>query len=379
MADGPHKHQLGNRDLKQVQQDIQNQFDEKRSLQRRTENLLKYVLVPFGALLPILALILWIESSTVFEFFSIQSITSLAGEATTETFLQDYHSELVLAVAVFGIFTLLAQAIYFVFVKFFPIAIELMSSTEMRSGVKPSRYAVIHRDTADEKAEQLLLLDLISALEDNQEILSDLQTHFDQSLQYLQKGVILLISTLLVIFVPLIAQSSLGFAVGGAGAAVAGALILLNEVTLANYSDLIVHDPKTDFTITVAVLAILPLSMFSDAPLIIVGPLVAAVILTYAAILFFAISVDFDRRLAIATRTLIFTVIAVILLSLVQVGLRGLPTVALNTSLGVIGSLVYSIGVLLLISIIEAAGQAGLPFAISVIDKFRRGHGGENG
>lgn len=379
MADGPHKHQLGNRDLKQVQQDIQNQFDEKRSLQTRAENLVKYVLVPFGALLPILALILWIESSTVLEFFSLQSITSLAREATTATFLQDYHSELVLAVAIFGIFTLLAQAIYFVFVKFFPMAIELMSSTEMRSGVKPSRYAAIHRDAADEKAEKLLLLDLISALEDNQEILNNLQAHLDQSLQYLQKGVILLTSSLLVIFVPLIAQSSLGFVVGGAGAAVVGTLMLLNEVTLANYRDLIVHDPETDFTIAVAVLAILPLSIFSDASFIIVGPLVAAVILAYAAVLYFAISVDFDRRLAIATRTLIFTVIAVMLLSLVQAGVRDLPTVVLNISLGVIGSLVYAIGVLLLISIIDAAGQAGLPFATSIIDKLRRSHGGENG
>jgi hypothetical protein len=66
------------------------------------------------------------------------------------------------------------------------------------------------------------------------------------------------------------------------------------------------------------------------------------------------------------------------LLSLVQAGVRDLPTVVLNISLGVIGSLVYAIGALLLVSIIDAAGQAGLPFATSIIDKLRRRHGGEN-
>ncbi|SEP17904.1 hypothetical protein SAMN05216388_10411 [Halorientalis persicus] len=312
MADGPDKHQLENRDLRQVQQDIQNQFDEKRELQRRAEQLVKYVLVPFGTLLPILALILWIESGTVLELFSLRSLTRLITDLTTETFLQDYHSELILAVAIFGTFSLLAHTIYSVFVKFFPMAIELISSAEMRSGVKPSRYAALNSDTTDKKAEQLLLLDLISALEHNQEILNNLQTQFDESVQYLQNGVTLLVGSLLVIFVPLITQSSLGFVVGSAGAAVVGSLLLLNEVSLANYGDLLVHDPKTDLAIAVAVLAILPLSLFPAAPLILLGPLIVVVILSGAGVLWFAIHVDLDARLAIAIRTLIFTVIALV-------------------------------------------------------------------
>jgi hypothetical protein len=378
MADGPRKHQLENRDLRQAQQDIRNQFDEKRDIQRRAEKLVKSVLVPFGALLPILALILWIESGTVLELFSLKSITALATEATTETFLQEYDSELIVSIAIFGTFILLAHAIYFVFVKFFPIAIELMSSAEMRSGVKPSRYAAIHGDTADEKSERLLLLDLISALEHNQEVLNNLQTQLDESLQYLQKGVTLLISSLLIIFVPLITQSSLGFVVGSVGAAVAGALLLLDEVTLANYSGLLVHEPKIEFAIAVAVLAILPLSLFSTAPLIIVGPLVVVVALSYAAVLWFAIGVGLDARLAIATRTLLFTVIVAVLLGAVRAGIRDLPTAVLNISLGVIGSLTYSIGALLLVSLIDAAARTGSPFAKSVINRLRSEHRGKN-
>ena len=374
MADGPDKHQLENRDLRQVQQDIQNQFDEKRELQRRAEQLVKYVLVPFGALLPILALILWIESGTVLELFSLRSLTRLITDSTTETFLQDYHSELILAVAIFGTFSLLAHAIYSVFVKFFPMAIELISSAEMRSGVKPSRYAALNSDTTDKKAEQLLLLDLISALEHNQEILNNLQTQFDESVQYLQNGVTLLVGSLLVIFVPLITQSSLGFVVGSAGAAVVGSLLLLNEVSLANYGDLLVHDPKTDLAIAVAVLAILPLSLFPAAPLILLGPLIVVVILSGAGVLWFAIHVDLDARLAIAIRTLIFTVIVAVLLGIVRAGVRDVPTPVLNISLGVIGSLTYSIGALLLVSLIDAAGQTGSPLAKSVINRLRSGY-----
>jgi hypothetical protein len=302
----------------------------------------------------------------------------LATEATTETFLQEYDSELIVSIAIFGTFILLAHAIYFVFVKFFPIAIELMSSAEMRSGVKPSRYAAIHGDTADEKSERLLLLDLISALEHNQEVLNNLQTQLDESLQYLQKGVTLLISSLLIIFVPLITQSSLGFVVGSVGAAVAGALLLLNEITLENYSDMLVHEPKIEFAIAVAVLAILPLSLFSTAPLIIVGPLVVVVALSYAAVLWFAIGVGLDARLAIATRTLLFTVIVAVLLGAVRAGIRDLPTAVLNISLGVIGSLTYSIGALLLVSLIDAAARTGSPFAKSVINRLRSEHRGKN-
>jgi hypothetical protein len=378
MADGPDKHQLENRDLRQVQQDIQNQFDEKRELQRRAEQLVKYVLVPFGALLPILALILWIESGTVLELFSLRSLTRLITDSTTETFLQDYHSELILAVAIFGTFSLLAHAIYSVFVKFFPMAIELISSAEMRSGVKPSRYAALNSDTTDKKAEQLLLLDLISALEHNQEILNNLQTQFDESVQYLQNGVTLLVGSLLVIFVPLITQSSLGFVVGSAGAAVVGSLLLLNEVSLANYGDLLVHDPKTDLAIAVAVLAILPLSLFPAAPLILLGPLIVVVILSGAGVLWFAIHVDLDARLAIAIRTLIFTVIVAVLLGIVRAGVRDVPTPVLNISLGVIGSLTYSIGALLLVSLIDAAGQTGSPLAKSVINRLRSGYRDKN-
>lgn len=378
MPDDPDRHRLKNRDLRQVQQDIQNQFDEKRELQRRAEQLVKYVLVPFGTLFPILALILWIKSGTILELFSLRSITRLITDLTTETFLQGYHSELILAVAIFGTLSLLAHAIYSVFVKFFPVAIELISSAEMRSGVKPSRYAALHSNTTDEKAEQLLLLDLISALEHNQEILNNLQTQFDESVQYLQNGATLLVGSLLVIFVPLITQSSLGLVVGSAGAAVVGILLLLNEVSLANYDDLIVHDPKTDLAIAVAVLAILPLSLFPAAPLILLVPLIILVILSDVAVLWFAIHVDLDARLAIAIRTLLFTVIVAVLLGIARAGVRDVPTPVLNISLGVIGSLTCSIGALLLVSLIDAAGQTVSPLAKSVINRLCSGYRDKN-
>lgn len=373
MTDGPHRHQSRNKDLQRIQQDIQNQFVEKRTLQARAERLLKYVLMLFGAILLILAFITFVESRTVISVFSLKGIINLAEEATTETFLQQHHAELVLLVAVFGTFSFLTHAMYFVFVKFLPIAIELMSSSEMRSGVKPSRYAAIHGDDVNKKAEKLLLLDLISALEHNREIIENLQTQLDNSLRYLKKGITLLIGTFLTILAPLITQSSLGFVIGGTGASVVGILLLLDEVTLVNYTDLIVHDPKTDFAIVAAVVGTLILSTLPAAPLVIMGPLVAGVGLLHTAVLLFAIGVEFHERLAIATRTLIFILIVVVLLGAVQAALQDLPTAAYNTSLGVIGSLVFSTGSLLLISIIEALGRAGFPLAEFVISNLHSG------
>lgn len=375
MVDKPDNHQFANRDHQLVQKDIQRQFDEKRSLQERAERLIKWVLVPFGALLPILSLILWIEASTILGLLSLHRITSLAQEATTKTFLQPYQSELILVITVFGFLTLLGHGTYFVFIKFFPGAIEIMSSSEMHSGVKPSRYAAVYGNTDDKKVQQLLLLDLQSALEHNNEVIQNLQMQMDRSVQYLRKGVMLVVSSVLLIFILLITQHPASFVIGGTSAAVVGTLLLLNEVELANYSNLIVHDPRTDLAIVVAVLSVIPVSLFSAGRLIFVGPLVAVVVLSYVAVPLFSIGIPLNTRLAMATRTLLITVIFVVLLGAVQAGVRDLPVTALNLSLGMISSLIYSIGILLLVCVIDAAGQAGSPIAESLIEKLhgRRG------